>query len=293
MSSKPHKLHIQRLRELSFWQHAISVEPLPGGITNHNYVVRDGDQSYVARLCEDRSILGIDRRNEVACQRAAHAIGIAPEVAHHEGGTLVSRLISGRTLTAEDVRGPTLLPRIAVVLKRLHDSWDQLTGEVLAFSAFQAVRTYAERASRLGARLPGDIDALLEDTRRLARALGPYVPVLCHNDMLASNLIVDDRLVWLVDWEYAGMGHPLFDLANLSANCGFSDELDHALLAAYGGDVRPGDLRDLRTLKAASYLREALWSVIQTVASDLDFDYETYASENLRAYREARGRLGG
>ena len=39
-----------------------------------------------------------------------------------------------------------------------------------------------------------------------------------------------------------------------------------------------------------SLLREALWATIQTVASDIDFDYRRYAAEHYRAYREARAR---
>ncbi len=31
--------------------------------------------------------------------------------------------------------------------------------------------------------------------------------------------------------------------------------------------------------------------MIQSVTSDIDFDYRTYAADNLEAFREARGRL--
>ena len=41
-------------------------------------------------------------------------------------------------------------------------------------------------------------------------------------DYIIDLAIADDGRVWLVDWEYAGMGHPLFDLACVSANCAFS-----------------------------------------------------------------------
>jgi thiamine kinase-like enzyme len=284
------RLYSQRLQSLDFWDGPISLEPLPGGITNHNYLVRAGGRSYVARLCEDREILGIDRRNEVVCQRAAQGCGVAPAVVHHEPGVLVSEHLDARTLTPADVRDPGFVSRLASLLRTLHNGWDRLTGEMLYFSAFQTARTYARTSQELGARLPDDIDELLEDARGLARRLGPFVPVLCHNDLLAANILTDGRRVWLVDWEYAGMGHPLFDLANASANCAFPDALDDRLLAAYRG--RPAadqrDLLDLRVLKAMSLLREALWSVIQTVASDIDFDYEGYAADNFRAYRQAR-----
>ena len=39
-----------------------------------------------------------------------------------------------------------------------------------------------------------------------------------------------------------------------------------------------------------SLLREALWSVIQPIASDIAFDYAAYAEANFRLYRE---RVGG
>ena len=63
------------------------------------------------------------------------------------------------------------------------------------------------------------------------------------------------------------------------------------LLAAYRGQADPRDLAELRVFRAVSLLREALWATIQTVASDIDFDYHHYAAEHFRAYREARARL--
>ena len=152
-----------RLSRLDFIGSPIDVEPIAGGITNHNFAVRSGGRAYVARLCEERPLLGIDRRNEVVCQQAAAARGLAPEVVHHEPGLLVSRFVEGRTLAAADVREPALLARLADLLQRLHQSWDTLTGEVLYFCPFQTVRTYARSAARLGAERPAEIDALLED----------------------------------------------------------------------------------------------------------------------------------
>jgi thiamine kinase-like enzyme len=282
---------LQHLRRLDLARGPIDLEPIAGGITNRNFVIRSGSEMYVARLCEERPLLGIDRRNEVVCQQAAASWGLAPEVIHHEPGLLVGRFIEGRTLTAADVREPQVLARLAALLRRLHGSWDALTGEVLSFCPFRAVRTYARSAARLGAELPVEIDDLLEDARKLPHRIAPFRPVLCHNDLLPANLIDDGRRLWLVDWEYAGVGHPLFDLANLAANAALGDDQETTLLAAYRGDVVPGELAELRIFRTASLLREALWATIQTVASDIDFDYRRYAAEHLQAYREARARL--
>ena len=284
-------VHTQQIQALGFWPGPITlIQPLPGGITNQNYLVRAGTESFVARLCLPRELLGIDRRSEVICQRAAHTLGVAPAVVYHENGVLVSEYMPARTLAPVDGRDPAFVPRLAALLRTLHDGWDALTGEMLYFSVFQAVRTYVNRARAIGASLPADIGAMLDDARRLSRQIAPFVPTLCHNDMLPANILDNGHRVWLIDWEYAGIGHPLFDLAGVSANCAFSESLDHAFLAAYRGTptADPRDLRELRILKVMSLLREALWSVVQTVASDLAFDYQGYADTNFLAYRAAR-----
>jgi thiamine kinase-like enzyme len=285
------RLLLRRLRRQEFGRGPVAIERVSGGISNHNFAVRAGGVTYFARLCQERPLLGIDRRNEVACHLAASGLGIAPEVIHHEEGLLVTRYIAGKTLAAADLREPEVLGRLLVSLGRLHGAWDVLTGEVLYFCPFQTVRTYASTAVRLNARVPGDLGALLEDARQLSRRIAPFRPVLCHNDLLPANLIDDSWRLWLVDWEYAGAGHPLFDLANASANAALSDDQDRALLEAYRGQVDPRDLAELRIFKAVSLLREALWSTIQSVASEIDFNYGQYAADNLRAYREARSRL--
>jgi thiamine kinase-like enzyme len=210
---------------------------------------------------------------------------------HHEPGLLVSRLIEGRTLAAADLREPSCLDRAASLLRSLHQSWDTMTGEILYFCPFQTIRTYTATAARLGAERPVEMEEMLREAQDLARRIAPFRPVLCHNDLLPANWIDDGRRLWLVDWEYAGIGHPFFDLANLAANAGLDDDREAALLLAYRGSIDARDLAELRTFRAASLLREALWATIQIVASDINFDYRRYAAEHSRAYREYRARL--
>ena len=65
----------QQIRALDCWNGPISIRALEGGITNRNYVVECGDRKYVARTCLELLYLGIDRRNEVACQSFAARLG--------------------------------------------------------------------------------------------------------------------------------------------------------------------------------------------------------------------------
>jgi thiamine kinase-like enzyme len=282
---------IERLRKLGLVRRPFSIERISGGLSNHNFAVHAGGQSCFVRICQELPLLGIDRRNEMVCHQAASLCGLAPEIIHHERGLLITRFIEGRTLDPLAVRGPAMLPRLAALLGHLHEGWELVTGEVLYFCAFQTVRTYANTAARLRAVLPHDIDRILEDITMLSRRVAPFRPVLCHNDMLPANLIDDGQRLWLLDWEYAGAGHPLFDLAHVSTANSLSRDQQRALLEAYPGRLPTAALAELQIFRVVALLRETLWSTIQTVASDIDFDYARYAAENLDAYRAARAAL--
>ena len=183
----------ERVRALSIWKNDITVTPLEGGITNRNYVVQDGAERFVARACEELIHLGIERRNEIDCQRFAASLGIAPAVVHQEPGIIVSEFVTARTLAAEDIRQEAMLKRVAHTLQALHDSMHDLRGVMLFFSPFQTVLTYAATAKEMGAPLPADIEDLLEDSKGLAARMSPFTPTLCHNDLLPANFLVPAR----------------------------------------------------------------------------------------------------
>jgi thiamine kinase-like enzyme len=290
--NRPERELIERLRKLGFVRGPFSIEPISGGLSNHNFAVRTGGQSYFARICQELPLLGVDRRNEMVCHAAAALRGLAPEIVHHERGLLVTRFVEGRTLDPVTIREPAMLPRLAALLGHLHEGWDVLTGQVLYFCAFQAVRTYVRTAKELKASLPQDIDQILEDITALGRRIAPFRPVPCHNDMMPANVIDDGKRLWLLDWEYAGAGHPLFDLAHASTVGGMNPAEQCALVEAYPGQLPEASLAEFQIFRVVALLRESLWSTIQTVASDIDFDYAGYARENLEAYRAARTALG-
>ena len=108
-----------RILSLPCWDSSVELEELPGGITNRNYKVVSAAGNRMARVCEDHRVLGIDRRNEVACQGAAAALGIAPEIVYHEEGILVSEFIEAQTLADSDVRAAAALRRLAQVLRQV------------------------------------------------------------------------------------------------------------------------------------------------------------------------------
>ena len=130
-------------------------------------------------------------------------------------------------MEAEDLQEPEALQQIAGELRAYHDSGLRLPTE---FDSFRIVRDYAETARERGVEPPPAYEESLADADAIqARLSGPeHEPVPCHNDLLAANFIRGEKTIWIVDWEYAGMGDRYFDLGNFSVN----NELDEAGQAA-------------------------------------------------------------
>jgi thiamine kinase-like enzyme len=285
----------ERARRLSLWREPVEPVPLPGGITNTNFLVRHQGQRLVVRIGDDIPVHGVMRFNEHAAARAAHAAGLSPEIVHAEPGALVMRHIEGRTLTPEDVRDPANLARIAALVRRCHLELPRhLRGPLLAFWVFHVLRGYAHTLVEGGSRHRPLLADLIGRAEALEQAVGPVDLVFAHNDLLAANLIDDGKRLWLLDWDYAGFNDRLFDPANLATNNDLGREEEQALLRAYLGRAPDGRIwRRFRAFAAASTLREAMWSMVSELHSRLDFDYAAYTADNLARFERAHAAFLG
>jgi thiamine kinase-like enzyme len=73
------------------------------------------------------------------------------------------------------------------------------------------------------------------------------------------------------------MGDRYFDLGNLAAQHNFGLAQDKQLLEAYFGEAAPPRLARLELMKVMSDFREAMWGILQSAISTLDFDFRAYA----------------
>ena len=280
----------ERAARLSCWKGEVAPQPLGGGISNINFTVDDAGERYVVRICEDVPVHGVFRTNELAAARAAHAAGISPEIVHAEPGAQVIRWVDGRTLEPADVREPAVLERVVHTVLRCHrDIPAHFHGATTPiFWVFQVVRAYARILREDGSRMSPRLDDLLGRAAHLESAVGPVEIAFGHNDLLAANFIDDGDRIWLIDWEYAGFNSPLFDLGGLASNNEMDTAQERRMMERYFG-APPGEplLASYAAMKCASLLREAMWSMVSELHSDIDFDYVAYTGENLERFERA------
>jgi thiamine kinase-like enzyme len=261
------------------------VARLEGGITNRNYRVNFGGTDYVVRLPGKRSdVLGIDRESERVATKAAAELGIAPRVASmlDRPACLVTSFIPGRVMTADELRRPDSVETVATDLKAFHNSGTVLPS---TFDPLALVERYGQIGAAHGVQLPEGFDSMRKRAAAVRKAMrdgAEHAPVPCHNDLLTANFMLDGDRIQIIDWEYAGMGDRYFDLGNFAVNNGLDDEQEERLLSVYLGKA-PDDRRraTLKLYRFVSDLREAMWGVVQTAISELDYDFAGYSAKHF------------
>jgi thiamine kinase-like enzyme len=273
---------LQRVPELAGADLALTA--LSGGITNRNFLVTVAGRTdrYVIRLAgNDTHLLGISREVEHAATVAAAGVGVGPEVTAfiRPEGYLVTRFIEGSPVSDEAVHQAATQRRVGDSLRRIHDG-PPIPG---LFIPFRIVEAYRALAAARGVVIPPEFDLAQSFARRIELAFlsNPIEMRPCHNDLLNANFIDDGTRIRIVDWEYAGMGDPFFDLGNFSVNNGLHPDEDAAVLDAYEGEVRASRLARLTLMRTMSDFREAMWGVLQQGISTLEVDFVEYAAEHF------------
>lgn len=270
----------ERIGILPCWQGEPRAEPMAGGLSNEIWKVTDAAGAHVVRFGADYPFHHVLRAREAMTARAAHAAGFGPAVEHDGPGVMVTAFLDARTWTAADVRANP--ERLAVLLRDFHAAMPgHVSGPAFLFWPFHVIRDYARTlaGSTHAPALPG----LLALSAEMEAAQPPLPIVFAHHDLLPANILDDGSRLWLIDFEYAGFGTAMFDLAGAAANAGMDAAAAGTLLAAYfGRPPGPALVRAFDAMQVAALAREAMWAMVSGLhLSAPGVDYDAYASENL------------
>lgn len=245
-----------------------SVVLLRDGLSNDSWLVRTAHDAVVVRINNpNEQVLHVDRNAEKEILQVAAAAGIGPEVllCDPERHVLVTRYL-GPTCTPDDLHAPERIARTGRLLRRLH-----ALGAPPSLSSMQWHEVIADYVATLTT-MNRKTSLLDEEVKARAIAIALEIEgtsslrCLCHNDVNCLNL-VDPGELKLLDWEYAGVGDPYFDLASVAFYNEFGTDERALLLRAYEGDV---DSRAMRRLAKACVVFEYvhdLWHAVRAAVA--------------------------
>jgi hypothetical protein len=262
-------------------------QPL-GGKPGRDYRVRLTSGEYVVRLPRsDTSLLGAGRESERLANEMAASLGIAPAVAGAGLGWLVTRFLDRRPVDPGRLREDPA--PVAAALRSFHGSGLQLPDRL---EVPELLERCARTVRECGRQLPEAYALAHALTVRIAEALPTADPVPSHNNLVTSSVLdlapgdaIGPPRIALVDWEYAAMGDPLFDLASLAVHYDFDAVAQGRLLAAYFGE-QPDESRvaALQLMRLMVQARDAAQALAETVAPGPEEGFEPL----LRAAEDPR-----
>ncbi|MGC1428654.1 MAG: phosphotransferase family protein [Albidovulum sp.] len=282
-------MSLDRIRSLPCWQGPPVAEPLAGGLSNESWKVVDKTGTHVVRFGQDFPFHHVSRANELMAARAAHAAGFAPAVEYAEPGVMVSAFLEVRTWGEADLRDNP--ERVGALLRDFHAKMPaEVSGPAACFWVFHVIRDYARTLQAKSSRFAADLPGYVKASDALEAAQLPLPIVFGHHDLLPANLL-EDRAgrLWLIDFEYAGFGTAMFDLAGVASNAGMDRPRAEALLNAYFGHTpEAGMMRAFDAMQCASLLREAMWAMVSEIfLAAPGADYDAHARDYLGRFKAA------
>ncbi len=260
-----------------------------GGLTNQVFKIAAGGQAWCLRLPGEGTEEYIDRAVEAVAAREAARVGVGPEVVHADParGILVTRYIGDAvTMTPNLFRSrPDAPARAGRAFRALHRSDARFA---FRFELFAMIDDYLRLLGGKTVDLPQGYHDVLAEGESVRRALSahPLPLAACHCDPLCENFLDDGVRMWIVDWEYAGMNDPMWDLGDLAIEAGFDGRQEETMIEAYfGGEPRPDERGRIVIYKAMCDLLWTLWGLIQHANGNPAEDFLAYANNRFRRCR--------
>jgi aminoglycoside phosphotransferase (APT) family kinase protein len=230
---------------------AIEIHPLAKGLISETYrLVRD-DTAYTLKAAAAHAAeFALDMAWEAQLLERAGSLCLAPALVYFdlERSFMISRWVEGRSWSSDEAMAEANIAKMGALLRRVHSLPIPLSPRLMNPASW--VQVYGEALSRRGRGVPDPaLRVAAESHLREFSGLPAAAGVVCHSDLHSMNLLSRDESLVLLDWEYAHISDPFWDLAGWAANNDFEPHAQGELLRQYLGRApAPGEWRRLRLL---------------------------------------------
>ena len=258
-----------------------------GGMTNKNYKVMIDDQNYVLRVPGNGTEKMISRVDEIKNAAFAHEIGVDADLIYfnEQTGIKISKFIEdAQTLSPEGAKKPYVMKKICQLLNQLHQCGREMENE---FNVYEKIESYEQLLNELKGEYYEDYQLIKQQVLQLKELMDDLEIKLvpCHNDTLAENFIKDKHdQYYLIDWEYAGMNDPMWDVAAHCLENGFNSDEEELFLKTYFKQ-EPKEAYKTRVLINKIY-QDFLWSLWTKVKEASGDDFGDYGIERYNRAKE-------
>ncbi len=247
---------------------------LEGGMSNYTYVVECQGKKYTYRVPGKFAERFVDRDDEWANIQEVDRLGLNNVTTYVEirSGEKLAEYVEGTIMSTTDVVSYNEMSVKA--LKKIHNSDMKFKD----YDAFGRLDTYQNYCIETGFTHPQEYLNLRNKLEVLRKQYVSVTMVPCHCDYQPTNLVISGDKLYVLDWEFAGMNDPFYDIA-CYGNAGFDKAL--ALLEAYlGHKPTEEELKRLyfhRAFQCLQWYNVAIFKDRVGLSKDLNMDFNAVA----------------
>lgn len=230
--------------------------PLKKGLISEIYLCNFNNIKSVIRLdLEIPDWLKIQRDSEIRILDLNNNDKSEKNILYHdlEKGILIRRFIEGNKFNLNKINSDPQLELLGRAIKEIHKTNYEK----------DAVNNFSNSINRYKEILKYKIqkDPILEIGFEIYQDLNheSYPKVFSHNDLTQENIIWDHEYVF-IDWEYAGLNNPLFDIASIISSYSLNDQQIDSLCRGYGKKSEV-DMEILRKWVKFTYFCDYIWRI--------------------------------
>lgn len=207
----------------------LSIQSLTSGQSNQTLRLVSATEDYVLKCWRHEQLFAVDRELEITIQKQLAQKSFAPKVIDYdlEQGWLLQPYHQVPSLQYVKLSPLVKASVLAETLSRIHS----VSINIPHWSLAERVEHYLQQLRLLNGALAAEMRQELLPMKSLLNDWLQY-PVLCHNDLSMNHILMADP-IRVIDWEYAGLGHPLFDIASTIKINRLSNDMTVRLISDY------------------------------------------------------------
>lgn len=186
-------------------------ERLMGGMSNYMYLIEVKDKLYTFRLPGEESSKFVDRFEEKENILAIEPLKLNNNTIYLDlsNGYKIAEFVVGKPLNQLDYNYH--LSGVANTLKKLHNS------NIKAYKDHNPLRRLSKYENYLlnyRENLNETYQTLKMEFLYLLDTILIEDKVFTHGDFIPANVIIGEKKIYLLDWEFAGNNDPIYDIAS-------------------------------------------------------------------------------
>lgn len=265
---------VKRINLLMNADDAKIVKRLEGGMSNYTYVVECQGKQYTYRVPGKYAEKFVNREEEWTNIQKVDCLDLNNETIYVElrTGEKLASYVDGVIMSNTDVVSYNEMSVKA--LKKLHESDIQFSD----YDAFRRLDDDEQYCRDLGFVHPQEYIDLRNRLNEMREKYKDVKKVPCHCDYQPTNLVISGEKFYVLDWEFAGMNDPYYDIA-CYGNAGFDKAL--SLFEAYLGHKPTNEelkrLHFHRAFQCMQWYNVAMFKEMVGLSKDLNMDFTQVA----------------